>query len=157
MTSPKRQRTLGVLIILAIAMLLALASAVPGFATPASNFASHVLGRGTDQSVGTLAVQWGPDTVIAENVVEVGGYSGWHSHPGVAIVIVQQGEITTYRSVGGHCVVTTYTAGQSFLERPSDTLNAVNTGQIQTIIYAAFPGVPAGGPTRIDRPDPGTC
>jgi hypothetical protein len=156
MRTPIRQRTLGVLVTLAIAMLLALASAVPGFATPASNFVSTVLGRGTDQSVGTLVFKAGTDTVISENVVEVGGSSGWHSHPG-AIVVVQQGEITTYRSVGGHCDVTTYTSGQSFLERPSDTLNAVNTGQIQTVIYATFPGVPAGGSPRIDRPDPGTC
>jgi quercetin dioxygenase-like cupin family protein len=157
MRTPIRQRTFGVLITLAIAMLLALASAVPGLATPASNFVSTVLARGTDQSVGTLVLKWGTDTVVAQNVVEVGGSSGWHSHPGGAIVVVQQGQITTYRSVGGQCEVTTYTAGQSFLERPSDTLNAVNTGQIQTIIYAAFPGVPAGGSPRIDRPDPGTC
>ena len=94
---------------------------------------------------------------MSKNVVEVGGYSGWHSHPGGAIVLVQQGEITTYRSVGGHCDITTYTAGQSFIERPSDVLNAVNTGSIQTIIYATFPGVPAGALPRIDKPDPGTC
>ena len=157
MRAPMRQRTLGVLITLAIAMLLALASAVPGFATPASNFGPTVLGRGTDQSVGTLVFQAGTDVVVSKIVVEIGGSSGWHSHPGGAIAVVQQGQITTYRSVGGHCDVTTYTAGQSFLERPSDTLNAVNTGQIQTIIYATFPGVPAGGSPRIDRSDPGTC
>jgi quercetin dioxygenase-like cupin family protein len=152
-----RQRTIGVLITLAMAMLLAAASAAPGLATPAGGFVSTVVGRGTDQSVGTLVLKWGTDTVVAKNVVEIGGSSGWHSHPGGAIVVVQEGQITTYRSVGGHCDVTTYTAGQSFLERPSDTLNAVNTGSIQTIIYATFPGVPAGGSPRIDRPDPGTC
>jgi quercetin dioxygenase-like cupin family protein len=157
MRRPMRQRTLGVLITLAIAMLLAAASAVPGLATPAAGFVSTALGRGTDQSVGTLVLQAGTDTVISKNVVEVGGSSGWHSHPGGAIVVVQEGQITTYRSVGNHCDVTTYTTGQSFLERPSDTLNAVNTGSIQTIIFAAFPGVPAGGSPRIDRPDPGTC
>ena len=157
MKAPTRHRSLGVLITLAIAMLLAAASAVPGLATPAAGFGSTGLGRGTDQSVGTLVFQAGTDVVVSKIVVEIGGSSGWHSHPGGAIAVVQQGQITTYRSVGGHCDVTTYTAGQSFLERPSDTLNAVNNGSIQTIIYATFPGVPAGGSPRIDRPDPGTC
>jgi hypothetical protein len=51
----------------------------------------------------------------------------------------------------------TYTAGQSFIERPSDVVNAVNTGSTVKIIYATFPGVPVGGSPRIDRANPGTC
>lgn len=157
MNALNRQRTGRLAIALVASIVLASATAVSGLATSASNFASTVLGRGTDQSVGTLTFQVGTDVVVSKNVVEVGGYSGWHSHPGGVIVVVQQGEITLYRSVGGHCDISTYTAGQSFIERPSDVLNAVNTGSIQTIVYATFPGVPAGGSPRIDRPDPGTC
>src|SRR5438045_9319781 len=157
MRTPTRHRILRAPVIFAMAILLVAASATPGLATPASNFASTLLGRGTDQSQGTLTFQWGTDVVMSQNVVEVGGFSGWHSHPGGAIVLVHQGEITTYRSVGGHCDITTYTAGQSFIERPSDVLNAVNTGSIQPIISATVPGVPAGALPRIDKPDPGTC
>ena len=96
--------------------------------------------------------------VVAVNTFEVGGSSGWHMHPGGAIVVVQQGEITLYHSVGNHCDSTRYTQGQSFVERPSDVQNGVNTGSIQTIVYVLFPGVPVGGSPRIDvATDPGTC
>ena len=78
-------------------------------------------------------------------------------HPGGAIVIIYKGEITTYRSVGNQCVVTTYTHGQSFIERPGQPLSAVNTGSVDTVIVATFPGVPVNGSARTDLPDPGTC
>jgi quercetin dioxygenase-like cupin family protein len=94
---------------------------------------------------------------VARSVFEIGGSSGWHSHPGGAIVVVQQGQVTLHRAVGNHCDVSTYTAGKSFIERPSDTLDAFNTSSGQTIVYVTFPGVPADGSTRIERPNPGTC
>ena|SRR5438105_3481992 len=143
--------------ILVPALVLAVAVAVPGSATSPVDFASTVLARGADVSSGNLVLQKGTDVVVARNIFEVGGSSGWHSHPGGAVVVVMQGEVTTYRSVGGHCDVDTYSAGQSFLERPSDTLNAVNTSSSQTIVFATFPGVPTGGSPRIDRPNPGVC
>ena len=80
-------------------------------------------------------------------------------HPGGAIVVIAQGQITTHESVGGHCIVTTYTAGQTFTERPNKPLIAVNEGSTVTISYATFPNVPVGvpGAQRIDLPNPGTC
>jgi len=137
-------------------MLLVLGS-IPGAATPPENFVSQVLGRGTYVSNGSLPLGQGEDVVVARNTVAPGGSSGWHSHPGGAIVIIQQGEMTTYESVGNHCVVTRYTQGQSFIERPGNPLDAVNTGSTETIIVATFPGVPVGGSPRIDLPNPGTC
>jgi quercetin dioxygenase-like cupin family protein len=130
---------------------------LPGAATPPVNLVSTVLGRGTDLSSGTLPVKSGTDVVVASITQEVGGSSGWHSHPGGAIVVVQQGEITLYRSVGNHCDSTRYTQGQSFIERPNDIQNGLNTGSTQLIIYAVFPGVPVGGSSRIDVANPGTC
>jgi quercetin dioxygenase-like cupin family protein len=132
-------------------------NAVPGAATPPQNFGSAIVARGTYVDHGTLALPTGLDVVVSMNTVQPGGSSGWHSHPGGAIVVIQQGQMTLNYSVGGHCQSTTYTAGQSFVERPSDVVNAVNTGSTVTIIYATFPGVPVGGSPRIDRPNPGTC
>ena len=132
-------------------------NAVPGVATPPSAFVSQIVGRGTYVSHGSLPLGQGQDIVVAKNTVEPGGSSGWHSHPGGAIVVVQQGQITTYRSVGHHCVITSYAQGQSFVERPGEPLIAVNTGSTQTIIYVTFPGVPVGGSPRTDVPNPGTC
>jgi quercetin dioxygenase-like cupin family protein len=111
----------------------------------------------TYMSQGSLPLTEGMDVVVSRITVIPGGSSGWHSHPGGAIAIVQQGELTLYEAVGNHCDVTVYTAGQTFVERPNDVVNAVNTGSTNFIVVATFPGVPVGGSSRIDRPNPGTC
>jgi quercetin dioxygenase-like cupin family protein len=164
MKKPSR-RTVGLaLVTVAIGLTIVAVTVLPGGATLPVNSTSTILARGTDQSFGTLALQEGTDVVVAMNTfapataTTAAGSSGWHSHPGGAIVVVAQGELTLYRSVGGKCDATTYTAGQSFLERPNDVQDGVNTGTIETIAYVTFPGVPAGGLPRIDVPtDPGTC
>jgi len=147
------------LLTVGLAGLFVMLNAVPGAATPwSSTFSSQLLGRGINMSDGTIPLKGGTDNVVAKNTFLVpGASSGWHSHPGGAIVVVQQGEITFYRSVGNHCDATKYTAGQSFIERPDDVANAVNTGTGTTITYALFQSVPPGGATRIDQPNPGTC
>jgi len=155
-TVTKRLRWLVVLTVGLTGLFIAL-NAVPGAATPAVGFSSQILGRGTYMSHGTLPLEQGLDVVVSKITVAPGGSSGWHSHPGGAIAIVQQGELTLYESVGNHCNVTVYTHGQSFVERPNDVVNAVNTGSTDFIVIATFPGVPVGGSTRIDRPNPGTC
>jgi quercetin dioxygenase-like cupin family protein len=94
---------------------------------------------------------------MAQITVEPGGSSGWHSHPGGAIIIVKQGELTVYRAIGSQCQTTTYSAGQAFIERPGEVDQVVNTGTIPYVLYVTFPRVPQGASTRIDEPGPGTC
>jgi quercetin dioxygenase-like cupin family protein len=144
---------------LGFAGLIVALSAAPAGATPPNNFASQILGRGTLQSSGTIPINAGLDIVVAQNTVQPHGSSGWHSHPGGAIVVVQQGQITTYESFGGHCIVTTYTAGHAFTERADKPLIAVNNGETVTIVVVTFPNVPVGivGAQRTDLPNPGTC
>jgi quercetin dioxygenase-like cupin family protein len=139
-----------------VGVLIAL-NASPGAATSPQKFDSHLLGRGTFQSHGSLPLGQGEDIVVSQITVQPGGSSGWHSHPGGAIAIVQAGESTLYKAVGNQCEITTYTHGQSFIERPGDVVDAVNTGSVVTVIVATFPGVPVGGSPRIDRDDPGVC
>ena len=156
---PTRRKIRLALTTLGFAGLIVALNAAPAGATPASNFAAQVLGRGTMQSTGSLPMNGGLDIVVAQNTVQPGGSSGWHMHPGGAIVVIVQGQITTYASFGDHCIVTTYTAGQSFTERADKPLIAVNEGSTVTLIIATFPNVPVGvaGATRIDIPNPGTC
>jgi quercetin dioxygenase-like cupin family protein len=132
-------------------------NAVPGAATPPIGQTSVVVARGTDMSHGTLPIKHGLQIVVVMVTTVPGGSSGWHSHPGGGIIVIQQGEVTLYRSVDDECVATKYTAGQSFIERPGEVADAVNTGSTTVIGYAIFPGVPVGGSPRIDQPDPGTC
>jgi quercetin dioxygenase-like cupin family protein len=156
---PTRRTIRLALTTLCFAGLIVALNVAPAGATPAIDFKGQVLGVGTLQSNGSLPINAGLDVVVAQNTVQPHGSSGWHMHPGGAIVVVAQGQITTYESFGEHCIVTTYTAGQAFTERANKPLIAVNEGSTVTITIATFPNVPVGitGAQRIDLPNPGTC
>jgi quercetin dioxygenase-like cupin family protein len=143
-----------------VLLLSVLGTAVYGgtvLATPPSGLTQVPLARGTDVSDGTIPLQVGTDVAMAQITVVPGGSSGWHSHPGGAIIIVKQGELTVYRAIGSQCQVSTYTAGQAFIERPREVDQVINTGTIPYVLYVTFPRVPQGESARIDEADPGTC
>jgi quercetin dioxygenase-like cupin family protein len=126
-------------------------------ATPPSGLTNVPLGRGTNVSNGTIPLQIGADVAMAQITVVPGGSSGWHSHPGGAIIVVKQGTLTVYRALGSQCQTSTYSAGQAFIERPGEVDQVVNTGTIPYVLFVTFPRVPQGDSARIDEPDPGTC
>ncbi len=129
----------------------------PGFATPPSGLTNVLLAHGTDQSHGTIPLEFGTDVVMTQITVNPGGSSGWHSHPGGAIIVVAQGTLTVYHAQGDDCAVTTYSAGQSFIERPGEVDDVLNETSSPYVLYVTFPRVPQGGSARIDQPDPGIC
>ena len=108
--------------------LLVAVNASPGAARPASGLTNVTLARGTDLSNGTIPLQEGTDIVMTRITVLPGGSSGWHSHPGDAMIVVKQGDLTVYRSAGSVCDPTRYTAGQAFIERPGEVDDVINTG-----------------------------
>jgi quercetin dioxygenase-like cupin family protein len=131
----------------------------PGSATPPSGLTNVPLARGTFPAH-TIVPLAGTDVVMAQITVNPGGSSGWHSHPGGAIIVVAQGSLTKYHATsrhGGRCEVTPYSAGQAFIEAPGEVDQVINTGTTPYILYVTFPLVPQGAATRIDEPDPGTC
>src|ERR1700736_5002491 len=162
-TRTKRAMRLALMTV-GFAGLFAVVNAVPGAATPVrppGSFVSQRLAHG-HLSQGSLVFKPGLEIVVARIAIKPGGTSGWHSHPGGAIVVVQTGQVTTYKSKGDSgCTINTFTAGQSFVEQPGDPLDAKTTGWTKTINSVTFPGVPLGpeGTTlqRTDEPNPGTC
>jgi quercetin dioxygenase-like cupin family protein len=126
-------------------------------ATPPVGLTNVPLARGSNMSDGTIPLKAGSDVAIAQITVGPGGSSGWHSHPGGAIVVVQQGSITVHRSIGSQCQIETYTAGQAFLERPGEVDQVTNETTDPYTLFVTFPRVPAGASARTDEPDPGTC
>ena len=137
--------------------LVALASAGTALATPPSDLTQVALARGTNVSDGTLPLQVGTDVAMAQITVNPGGSSGWHSHPGGAIIIVQEGTLTVQGSIGSQCETSTYSAGQAFIERPGEVDDVFNTGTAPYVLFVTFPRVPQGESARTDVPDPGTC
>src|SRR5574341_499088 len=49
-----------------------------------------------DQGTDIIHVRDAQDTVIQQITFSPGGQTGWHSHPGPALVLVTQGELTLY-------------------------------------------------------------
>jgi quercetin dioxygenase-like cupin family protein len=132
-------------------------SVVPGGATPPSGLTNVPLARGTNQSTGTIPLEFGTDIAMAQITVDAGGSSGWHSHPGGAIIVVKQGSLTVHKAIGSQCQIETYSAGQAFIERPGELDQVTNNGTIPYILLVTFPRVPQGDSPRTDQPDPGTC
>jgi hypothetical protein len=69
-------------------------------------------------------------------------------------VVVREGSLTVYQSVGTKCETTTYTAGQAFIERPDEVDQVINTGTIPYVLFVTFPRVPQGVSARTDEPAP---
>jgi quercetin dioxygenase-like cupin family protein len=153
-----RRALLSVGLVGVVMAVVAAATVAPSWATPPVNLTNVLLARGTNTSHGTIPLKFGTDVVMTQITVQPGGSSGWHSHPGGAIIIVEEGTLTVYSPVGRHrCRTTTYSAGQAFIERPGEVDDVFNTGTVPYVLYVTFPRVPPGGSPRTDEPDPGTC
>src|SRR5215813_15087556 len=114
-------------------------SVAPSWATPPSGLTNIPLARGTDASHGTIPLQFGTDVAMAPIAVGPGGSSGWHSHPGGAIIVVQQGSLTVHQAAAGQCQTTTYSAGQAFIERPGEVDDVTNAGTVPYVLVVTFP------------------
>jgi len=126
-------------------------------ATAPSGLTNVPLARGTNTSSGTIPLQAGTDIAMAQITVVPGGVSGWHSHPGGAIIVVKEGTLTVHGALGSQCQIATYSAGQAFVERPGEVDQVVNTGTVPYVLFVTFPRVPQGESPRTDEADPGTC
>lgn len=105
-----------------------------------------------------IQVRGAQDTVMQQIVIAPGGSTGWHSHPGPAIVLVKSGELTLYSSEDPTCTGRTYTAGQAFVDAGQGHVHiARNLTPSQTELWVTYLDVPPGESVRIDAPDPGVC
>ena len=152
-----RRALLGVGLI-GVVMAVVAATVAPSWATPPNKLVQTLLARGTNTSHGTIPLKFGTDVVMVRITVQPGGSSGWHSHPGGAIIVVEEGTLTVYSPVGRHrCQITAYSAGQAFIERPGEVDDVFNTGTAPYVLYVTFPRVPPTVSPRTDVPDPGAC
>ena len=87
------------------------------------------------------------DVVVQTITYALGAFSGWHTHPGFVLGLVESGAITI--QVG--CSTNTYSAGQAFVESGTDPIMARNLAATPTVIRATFI-VPHGVATRRDVP-----
>ena len=96
-----------------------------------------------------LQVQGDTDYYSQHLVLAPGGYSGWHSHPGVLVGAVTSGHVDFYNA---KCEKQTIGPGQVYTE--NDEVHAIsNTGVVDADLYISYL-IKHGAPRRRDEPAP---
>jgi quercetin dioxygenase-like cupin family protein len=94
------------------------------------------------------------DVVVQQFVFAPGGQSGWHWHPGPALVTVKSGQVTFQQAMD--CSNATYSAGQVAIEPAEHIHRARNLSTTTNAeFWVTFLDVPVGSPQRIEASDPG--
>ncbi len=124
-----------------------------------TNLTSFTLrvGKGREQQV--INVRAAQETAIGQLVWSPGGHTGWHTHPGPAVVLVKSGQLSFYDGEDPTCTARIYSAGQSFIDSGQGHVHLVrNESQTENAeVWTTYFDVPPGGATRIDAPNPGNC
>jgi quercetin dioxygenase-like cupin family protein len=131
-----------------VAMAPAAASATLG-----SGVSATVLGKGTSNDTIEVKNESRTDIVVRHIVIEPGGSTGWHYHPGQLIAVVHKGTLTRTLE---DCSVQTNMSGQSFVEAAGDSHahSGRNLAAEPVELYVTYV-IPAGAPLSIDAHDPG--
>jgi quercetin dioxygenase-like cupin family protein len=92
-----------------------------------------------------------PTDVLVQTITfKPHGTSGWHFHPGVAIVVVESGQVTTHDA---NCETRTYGPHQSFVES-GDAHMVSNESETENAVVFATLVVQTGSPFRIETAPP---
>jgi hypothetical protein len=116
-----------VLIVAAIPLLALAAFVAVTMASPPSGVTPTLLARGTydafkvksphDSPVDYKAEAKSPvDFVVRRHDYAIGGYTGWHTHPGPVFITVTQGELTYYHYGDPTCTPHVVTAGHGLVD-----------------------------------------
>ena len=81
-----------------------------------------------------------------------GGFSGWHHHPGVILVVVESGTVTVHDE---NCQTLTFGPHESFIEGGPGAMMVSNQGSVNAVVYATQVA-PAGSAFRLED-DPPPC
>jgi hypothetical protein len=139
------------------------------FATPGSGFTSVDISKGRFEDIAisatgveghqvSLETRGLADFYVVENTVKPGGYSGWHTHPGLSLVTVKSGTATFFDGDDTTCTPQVHLAGSGYIDRGNGHVHMVrNDGDVDLVLVTIqlFPADLA--PRRIDVLDPGFC
>ena len=129
--------------------------ATVAFASPSSGpITGSFIATGSMKTGMGLAVHPGTNTIVAQYTFGPHSSTGWHSHPGKTLVVVQSGTFTVYHD---DCHAMTYGPGTSFVELPSSIHIGRNETGSDVQLGVVYFDVPIGGSPRIDQPQPAGC
>ncbi len=89
-----------------------------------------------------------PTDVLVQTIpFQPHGSTGWHFHPGVVIVVVESGQVTTHDA---NCQTRTYGPHESFVESGTTPFMVSNESDTTNAVVYATLVAPAGTPFRIE-------
>ncbi len=148
----RRTRWAGGVSLIAASMALAGVAVATG---STGSVVSEVIGAGSMPNGVGFAATPGKNTVVADFTFGPNSSTGWHTHPGKALVTVKSGTFTVYHA--RDCAPNVYGPGDAFVELPA----TVHVGRNETDgiveLGVVFFGVPIGGSARINQPQPANC
>jgi quercetin dioxygenase-like cupin family protein len=132
-------------------------------ATPPSGATTTPITRATlgtfaqhNDGIKVESKQRSADVGVLKVVIEPGGSTGWHHHPGVGLASVKSGAVTFYDH---QCDKTVYKAGEGFLESHKGPMLVRNHGKGDAVFYVTFivPSTTTEEGLRIEDPRPKNC
>jgi len=142
----------------------ATAAATTAAATPPTPLASQLLVRGAagefrlaDRDMRFfLGAGESTDIALVRATVQPGASTGWHTHEGQSMVLVEKGVLTSKEARHRKCLTNSFAAGKGF-EHPEGAHNFINNGPGELVFYVTY-FLPAGAaPTPIVAPAPRAC
>jgi len=138
----------------ALAPACAVGAGLPTVAT-GSGVTAAIISRANFAAAASITGADERDVVVQLVTIAPGGHTGWHSHPGATVILVQSGTFTFYSAT--NCVAQNYAAGQGVVEAGGGVQLARNEGAVPQVLYVVYFDVPIGGAFRIDQPEPSNC
>jgi hypothetical protein len=136
-------------------------------ATTGDGASTELLGRMT---IGPFLVTQPPDFMIYSGkkdvamtkiTIDEGGHSGWHTHPGLTIVIVEQGRLELTRfTEEDSCIAQVFGPDepeQGFVEVANEVHIAKNVGEGPAVLQAIRLNFPVGGDITDSSPEEPDC
>jgi quercetin dioxygenase-like cupin family protein len=90
--------------------------------------------------------------------IQPGGHTGWHSHPGPALVVIKSGTFTLYDGDDPACTPQVFTAGQAFVDVGGGHVHIGRNESDGIVELSVTYLLPVGAGPRTDvTPAPGNC
>ena len=112
--------------------------------------------KAENEDIKAESVPGSADVVTLKVVINPGGSTGWHHHPGVTLVSVASGTATEYRA---DCEKTVLKAGDGFFEGTDEPHVVRNEGNVDAVLYPTFliPTETSPEKLTIAHPQPKHC
>jgi quercetin dioxygenase-like cupin family protein len=155
-----------------VALVGVLAVVTNVLATPPSNFTATQQWKGVFGDIDLLVVNKEPkqpghrvklktqgesDIYVTRNVIDPGGQSGWHTHPGPSLIIVAAGEVTAYDGDDATCTPKRYRVGEGFVDPGDGHVHLLRNETAAPAETVAVQFLPQGAGRREDTAAPGNC